>query len=401
MLDNNISDSVVILDKFKNNTVWTGASSGAYSERLNELIGTLNDELAGIDKFEEALVLLKKIKKIDDDIELLKKDIWTIPEGADQETINRYSSHNAGINSSITEKTNERNNLREKIIGILSEFGVIADIQIINIPNIEGAVKLDDPKCLNGAIYELTTVNGEKYQAYIPYELDPTNPVVVYDAGDSGSSARNSYKNWKLFLDDFEQNGYDHIVIRSMRYETHNYYTDIVERLNLQPSNKLFVSHSGGTTYNFYEYCDLIDEGNDSPGVIAVMDGYTPASWFNGQGITKKIIDSDTIVLGFNQKWDNNYLPEYENFAKDGVNMLILCDTSEFGSSHNNVNESLTKNGVLDFLTGNGELPNNYNIKYWDPNYVDEKGNTGGFVVVNHEDVKTLDDVYNFFGVER
>ena len=64
MLDNNISDSVVVLDKFKNNTVWCGASSGAYSERLNELISTLNEELAGVDKFEEALVLLDKIIKI-------------------------------------------------------------------------------------------------------------------------------------------------------------------------------------------------------------------------------------------------------------------------------------------------------------------------------------------------
>ena len=401
MLDNNISDSVVVLDKFKNNTVWCGASSGAYSERLNELICSLNEELAGVDKFEEALVLLDKIIKIDEDIETLKNSLWTVPAGADQETISRYSNHNASINSSITTKTNERKEIRSEIISILSGFGVIADIQVINIPGIEGAVKLDDPKCLNGAIYELTTKNGEKYQAYIPYELDPTNPVVVYDAGDSGSGARNSYKNWKLFLDDFEQNGYDHIVVRSMRYETHNYYNDIVERLNLQPSNKLFVSHSGGTTYNFYEYCDLIDEGNNSPGVIAVMDGYTPGSWFEGQGVTQKILDSDSIVLGFNQKWENNYLPEYENFAKSGINMLILCDNSDFGGSHSGVNESLTKNGVLDFLTGSGELPNNYSIKRWDPNLVLENGKTGGFVTVEYEDVKTIDDVYNFFGVER
>ena len=64
MLDNNISDSVVVLDKFKNNTVWCGASSGAYSEKLNELISTLNEELAGVDKFEEYLDLTMQISDI-------------------------------------------------------------------------------------------------------------------------------------------------------------------------------------------------------------------------------------------------------------------------------------------------------------------------------------------------
>lgn len=399
MFDNKISDSVVVLDKFKNNTVWTGASSGAYSEKLNELIGELNSELANIDKFEEVLLILDKIKKLDDDIQTLKNSLWAIPENATEETINSYSSHNASINSSIAEKTNERNDLREKAIKMLSEFGIIADIQIINIPNIEGATVLETYE--TGCIYEITISNNVSYQAFIPFEVDPTKPVIVYDPGDSGSGGINSVNNWNMFKDDFQNNGYDHIVIRSLRRDNSQYYNDLVNRLNLEPASKLFVSHSGGTTYNFYEYCDLIDEGDNSPGVIAVMDGYTPASWFENQGVTQKLIDSETIVFGFHQNWQNSYVKDYEGLAQDGVNMLILSDISEFGHSHGGVNQSLTQNGVLDFLTGNGELPDNYNIKYWDPNYVDENGKTGGFVVVNHDDVKTLDDVYNFFGIER
>ena len=399
MLDNTISNSVTVLEGFKNNTIWTGGASTALCEELNELINLLNKELASIDKFEEALVLRDEIIQIDKDIKTLEGTLWTIPADATPEIVNEYSTHNASVNASIQQKTEDRKVIREDIINILSQFVAIADIQIIDIPDIEGATVLF--KYDTGCIYELFDAKGQRYEAYIPYEVDPTKPVIVYDPGDGNGGEVNSSGNWKLFRDDFEQNGYDHIVIRSLRKDNSSYYNDLVGRLNLQPSNKLFVSHSGGTTYNFYEYCDLIDEGDNSPGVIAVMDGYTPGSWFDRQGVTQKIKDSETIVFGFHQNWRNGYAQDYENFAKSGINMLILSDTSEFGHSHGGVNKSLMQNGVLDFLSGNGELPDNYNIKYWDPNYVGEDGKTGGFVTVNHKDVKTLDDVYSFFGVTR
>lgn len=399
MLDNKIPSSIGVLEKFKNNTVWSGAASGSYCNQLNDLISTLNNELSNIDKFEEALALLDKIIQIDKDINTLKDSLWTIPEGASQETISRYSNHNAGINSSIQSKTKERTEIREEIIGILSGFGIIADITTLNITNITGADRIAEYE--TGCIYEIEISDTVSYQAFIPFEVDPTKPVIVYDPGDSGNGGINSVNNWNMFKTDFKENGYDHIIIRSLRGDNSQYYNDLVSRLNLSPASKLFVSHSGGTTYNFNEYCDLVEEGNDLPGVIAVMDGYTPGPWFKNTGVTQKIIESDTIVFGFHQNWRNDYAKNYEFFAQDGVNMLILSDQSEFGSSHGRVNESLTQNGVMDFLTGTGELPDNYVIKYWDPNFVDENGKTGGFVTVNYEDVKTLDDVYEFFGVER
>ena len=399
MLDNNISSSIIVLEKFKNNNVWSSASSGVYCERLNELITSLNKELDGIDKFEEALSMLEQIIKIDGEIETLNNSFKTIPEGADEETISQYTNYNSGISYSIQQKKNDREIIRNDIIKILSSFGVIADIQIINIPNVEGANVLATYE--TGCIYELFTTTGERYEAFIPYNVDPTKPVIVYDPGNSSGGAVNSTANWQLFKDDFENNGYDHIVIRSLRKDNSQYYNDLVEKLNLEPTSKLFVSHSGGTTYNIREYCDLVEEGENLPGVIAVMDGYTAPSWFKSQGITQKLIDSETVVFGFHQNWRNDYAVNYEGLAKDGVNMLILSDTSEFGLSHGGVNKSLTQNGVMDFLTGNGELPDNYNIRYWDANYVDEKGNKGGFRTVDHNDVKTLDDVYNFFGIER
>lgn len=391
MLDNTISNSVTVLEGFKNNTIWTGGASTALCEELNELINLLNKELANIDKFEEALVLRDEIIQIDKDIKTLEGTLWTIPADATPEIVNEYSTHNAGINASIQQKTEDRKVIREDIINILSQFVAIADIQIIDIPDIEGATVLF--KYDTGCIYELTTASGEKYQAYIPYEVDPTKPVVVYDPGDSGTGGINSTRNWEMFKDDFENNGYDHIVIRSLRSDNSQYYNDLVDRLNLEPSNKLFVSHSGGTLYNIYEYCDLVEEGNNTPGVIAIMDGYSPGPWLENQGYNNILRGSDTVVLGFYQNNENTYSESYESLAKHGVNVIILCDKSTYGVSHNGVNLSLCENGVLDYLTGNGELPDNYEIRYYDS----EKGD---FAALDHSQVKTLDDVYAFFGIE-
>ena len=83
----------------------------------------------------------------------------------------------------------------------------------------------------------------------------------------------------------------------------------------------------------------------------------------------------------------------------EDLNLLILSDKSEFGKSHAGVRNSLWENGVLNYLTGAGELPDNYVIKYYNPKGPNPDGN--GFCEVDYSQVKTLDDVYNFFGVER
>ena len=236
----------------------------------------------------------------------------------------------------------------------------------------------------SGCIYELYTTGGQRYESYIPYDVDLTKSVIVYDPGDGHGGGVNSSNNWKLFRTDFETNGYDHIVIRSLRKDNSQYYNDLVDRLSLEPHSKLFVSHSGGTTYNFNEYCDLIEEGNELPGVIAVMDGYTSASWFKNQSVTQKIINSETILFGFHQNWRNDYAKNYEAFVKDGVPKLILSDTSKYGQSHGGVNILLTENVVMDYLTGNGELPDN-NIKYYYSSYVNDDGTTGVFVTIDYE----------------
>ena len=83
----------------------------------------------------------------------------------------------------------------------------------------------------------------------------------------------------------------------------------------------------------------------------------------------------------------------------EDLNLLILSDKSEFGKSHAGVRNSLWENGVLNYLTGDGELLDNYVIKYYNPKGPNPDGN--GFCEVDYSQVITLDDVYNFFGIKR
>lgn len=314
----------------------------------------------------------------------------TESEKTEAETLNN------GIYYSINSKKRERNDLKEQAMAKLSSISSGSSSNLIDLSNID----IESAKLLfsyeQGNIYEFTTVDGQKYEAYIPNQVDPKAPLIVYDSGGNSSDTYNSSTDWSELKIYFEQ---DHVMLRSLRRDSSYYYMDLCNKLNLEPESRLFISHSGGTTYNFNEFIDLVEEDNSVPGVVAVMDGYTPGYWFRNTGVTQKLIENKTIVFGFHVNTRNSYAIEYEKLAADGVNMLLLSDQSDLGRSHNGVNMTLIDNNVLEYLTGDGELPDNYVIKYYNTN--EENADASGFVTVDHSQVKTLDDVYNFFGIER
>jgi hypothetical protein len=57
----------------------------------------------------------------------------------------------------------------------------------------------------------------------------------------------------------------------------------------------------------------------------------------------------------------------YFGAGQENLNMLIFCDQSEFGKTHGGMRRSLYDNNVIDYLTGTGELPDNYVISYYNP----------------------------------
>lgn len=391
----NISDSLTNYKSVVDNVNWNGPASNTFYENATSIMNSFNEMISNLYKLIDALDLIEKIKNLDDEIVRLGNSLININSNMTEAEKTEANTLNNGIYYSINSKKRERNDLKDKAIEKLSGISGSSSGNLIDLSNID----IESAKVLftyeEGKIYEFTTVDGQKYEAYIPNQVDPKAPLIVYDSGGNSSDTYNSSTDWSELKIYFEQHGFDHVMLRSLRRDNSYYYKDLCNKLNLEPENRLFVSFSGGFRPLFDEYYDLAVEEGSSPGVIAMMDGYVHGD----KRYINQIIEDETVLLCFHQNWMNESGQSYFNTRNENLNMLIFTDQSEFGKSHAGIRRSLYDNNVIDYLTGKGELPDNYVISYYSPN--SENADSRGFIHVDYCQVKTLDDVYNFFGVER
>ena len=391
----NISDSLTNYKSVVDNVNWNGPASNTFYENATSIMNSFNEMISNLYKLIDALDLIEKIKNLDDEIVRLGNSLININSNMTEAEKTEANTLNNGIYYSINSKKRERNDLKDKAIEKLSGISGSSSGNLIDLSNID----IESAKVLftyeEGKIYEFTTVDGQKYEAYIPNQVDPKAPLIVYDSGGNSSDTYNSSTDWSELKIYFEQHGFDHVMLRSLRRDNSYYYKDLCNKLNLEPENRLFVSFSGGFRPLFDEYYDLAVEEGSSPGVIAMMDGYVHGE----KRYINQIIEDETVLLCFHQNWMNESGQSYFNTRNENLNMLIFTDQSEFGKSHAGIRRSLYDNNVIDYLTGKGELPDNYVISYYSPN--SENADSRGFIHVDHSQVKTLEDVYNFFGIER
>lgn len=391
----NISDSLTNYKSVVDNVNWNGPASNTFYENATSIMNSFNEMISNLYKLIDALDLIEKIKNLDDEIVRLGNSLININSNMTESEKTEANTLNNGIYYSINSKKRERNDLKDKAIEKLSGISGSSSDNLIDLSNID----IENAKVLftyeEGKIYEFTTVDGQKYEAYIPNQVDPKAPLIVYDSGGNSSDTYNSSTDWSELKIYFEQHGFDHVMLRSLRRDNSYYYKDLCNKLNLEPENRLFVSFSGGFRPLFDEYYDLAVEEGSSPGVIAMMDGYVHGD----KRYINQIIEDETVLLCFHQNWMNESGQSYFNTRNENLNMLIFTDQSEFGKSHAGIRRSLYDNNVIDYLTGKGELPDNYVISYYSPN--SENADSRGFIHVDYCQVKTLDDVYNFFGIER
>lgn len=391
----NISDSLTNYKSVVDNVNWNGPASNTFYENATSIMNSFNEMISNLYKLIDALDLIEKIKNLDDEIVRLGNSLININSNMTESEKTEANTLNNGIYYSINSKKRERNDLKDKAIEKLSGISGSSSDNLIDLSNID----IESAKVLftyeEGKIYEFTTVDGQKYEAYIPNQVDPKAPLIVYDSGGNSSDTYNSSTDWSELKIYFEQHGFDHVMLRSLRRDNSYYYKDLCNKLNLEPENRLFVSFSGGFRPLFDEYYDLAVEEGSSPGVIAMMDGYVHGD----KRYINQIIEDETVLLCFHQNWMNESGQSYFNTRNENLNMLIFTDQSEFGKSHAGIRRSLYDNNVIDYLTGKGELPDNYVISYYSPN--SENADSRGFIHVDYCQVKTLDDVYNFFGIER
>jgi len=388
-IDNLInSGSKIEIEKIRNG--WEGTAAGNLISALEGAISAYEKEMINLQNFQNALDLVEKCKNIDLEIKSLEATIITFSSALDESSI---ESHNASVKSKIQKLVDEKEEYKNKIKSLL---GIVSPIQgqsassIVLPGDLSGTIKV---KYQYGAIYEFTTETGSKFEAYIPNNYDSNTKIMIYEAGNDGSGKNvNNPANWNKFKNRFEQGSCNAIVLRGMRHNAVNYYNYLVKECGLVDPQPITVSHSGGTMYSMYETNDLINQSSSNkPAIVTILDGYAPAPYLESKGIVQNFKDKNTIVLGFAQGNDNaNYAVQYEGLAQKGVNVLILYDKSQYGISHGGVNNSFTEANILEYVIGEGKLPDNYEIKTYQ---------NGQFVSVDFSQVSDLQSLYSYFGV--
>lgn len=245
-------------------------------------------------------------------------------------------------------------------------------------------------ECANGTIREFTMENGTTFEAYVPNNCNANTPIITYEHGDGGYDS-----NWVPYQNYLAENDCNSIIIHGIRNHSVDPFNYLVNEYNLNADSAATISFSGGTMYALTKTAKMIEQNpNCSSPVSVILDGYVAPDYLQSQGYVDKLIESDTVVLGIHQNnQSNNYLANYESLAKKGVNVLILEDQSSYGNSHNGVNQSFLEQGLIDYITEGGTLPNNYKIKRYD-------AQSGQFLEVSYDEISTLDGVYNLFGAE-
>ena len=241
-------------------------------------------------------------------------------------------------------------------------------------------------ECVNGTIRKFTMENGQTFEAYVPNNCDENTQVITYEHGDNGYSS-----NWIPYQNYLQENECDTIIIHGQRNCSIDPYNHLVNQYNLNATSATTISFSGGTANALKKTYNMIAQNENCKGALSlILDGYaaSPAEQ------NESFINSDTVILAIHQSnRSNNYLTTYENLAKTGVNMLILEDNSQYGTSHSGVNKSFLETSLINFITTGEKLPNNYKIKRYDPE-------SKQFVEVSYEEVSTLSDVYSYFGID-
>ena len=248
-----------------------------------------------------------------------------------------------------------------------------------------------------GAIRSFTDESGKAYDVYIPNNVNPDTPVLIYEHGDPvypNAQGISGYdRHWKNYLNLFEgENTPDAIVIRGRRNNTEDFYGSFTESIGLNKNTlPITVGYSGGAPSALSDAAKtLAANPNMNGGVVTLLDGVYE---FN-QSQADLFSERGTKVLTFLQNKDAyGYEKQCKQIARSGVDTLLLYDQSVTGTlkeKHTQINNSFTNNGVMDYVIGNGTLPDNYKIVYYN-------SSTKKFETVDYDQVSTMDRLNAFF----
>ena len=242
----------------------------------------------------------------------------------------------------------------------------------------------------NGSLRRITDESGKSYDVYVPNDVNPDTPIMLYHPGD-GLTA-----DWYTYKKAFETSNPNAVIAYCGRVNDTKLYDKLVSTCGLNGNTSpMNITFSGGGMTGIEQAANISSSSNNSgrPQISAIMDSYLAPSYLESKGYTSALKDNGSIILAFSERNPsvNTYDRQYRNLARSGVNMLILRDTSsEFGGSHARMNSSFINGGVVDYLSGTGTLPDRYVVEQYNQS-------TNSFDIVDRSNISSLEDLYIYF----
>ncbi|MDD5888428.1 MAG: hypothetical protein PUC82_02945 [bacterium] len=242
-------------------------------------------------------------------------------------------------------------------------------------------------------IKTFTTSNGTTTEVYVPDTVTPATKILVYEHGSGGY-----YRDWKVFLQKFNEQNCDTIVIQASRddFTTIDLIKKTLTDYNLSPNNVSFNGYSAGGICAVKDSIDLIETYKDTvqAPIISMSDGYICYGGPNKEQI-KTLKDSNAVVVAFAQS-PNYQVDSYKTLAKEGVNVLLAVDEnvdlSHSTRKHAAMNANFILEGVMEFITGQKDLPSGYKLMTYNPT-------SNNFEPISSDYITDTNSLYELFDI--
>lgn len=256
-----------------------------------------------------------------------------------------------------------------------------------------------------------------KYYLYVPENVNPNTEIFFYAQG-------SGIEGGKQFVADYlEKNGSNSIVVvpnMSGGYTAQDWEENslsiaetLQQQYNLNNKNIVSSGWSGGAWGAFKTTIENIKKNPDiEPQILFTLDDVSPTilndknhptdsrNAVMNNGGREALQQNNTIIFMFQANTKGEYCSKKEaaaiDFASAGANVVRVRIESCGG--HEGIFQNFFKKGLIEYSNGLVALPDD-NYTYETLIY-DETQGTYKWIEIDYENVKTKENLYNYFGLE-
>lgn len=242
------------------------------------------------------------------------------------------------------------------------------------------------------------------YSIYIPEHVNANTPIFTYTYGAGGIadwySGYNPSGDYGPF-DALLQHGGDSIVllpIAAWDSDLGKNTNDLIEQVREEYGiTNMNVTGSGFSMGGFAGF-DIVVENirrnpNIDPQVVFFIDDYSQKTYYGSHRlltdeISTLLRDNDTILFMFDPWWKGT--DKYQPYVDAGLNVIRVEPDN---SNHVAINSNFFRNGCFDYMAGDLLPKEGYTYKYYNRE-------TGTWDIIDYENIATVDDLYDFYGIK-